>query len=130
VSRKRNEGEAVPAAAKDALAGFCRALPGATEDVKWGDHLVFSVGEKMFAVFNVGDEEVITLKVDPAVFPILTREPGISPAPYLARASWIRLENTRVLPREQIEALLRESHELVASKLTKRLRRQLGITTD
>jgi predicted DNA-binding protein (MmcQ/YjbR family) len=115
---------------KDALAGFCRALPGATEDVKWGDHLVFSVGEKMFAVFSVGDEEVITLKVDPAVFPILTREPGISPAPYLARASWVRLENTRVLPREQIEALLRESHELVASKLTKRLRRQLGITVD
>ena len=130
MSRKRGGGETLPAAAKDALAGFCRALPGATEDVKWGDHLVFSVGEKMFAVFDVGDEEVITLKVDPALFPILTREPGISPAPYLARASWIRLENTRVLPREQIQALLRESHELVASKLTKRLRRQLGITTD
>ncbi len=130
MSRKRGGGDTQPAAAKDALAGFCRALPGATEDVKWGDHLVFSVGEKMFAVFDVGDEEVITLKVDPAVFPILTREPGISPAPYLARASWVRLENTRVLPREQIEALLRDSHELVASKLTKRLRRQLGITIE
>jgi predicted DNA-binding protein (MmcQ/YjbR family) len=116
-------------ATKDALEAFCRALPGATEDVKWGDHRVFSVGDKMFAVFNVGDAEPVTLKVDAAVFPILTREPGITPAPYLARASWVRLESPRVLPREQIEALLRESHELVASKLPKRLRRELGITT-
>lgn len=114
---------------KDALVGFCRALPGATEDVKWGDHLVFSVGEKMFAVFDVADAEPITLKVSPAVFPILIREEGISPAPYLARASWVRLENTRVLPLGEIQALLRESHELVAAKLSKRLRRELGITT-
>lgn len=118
----------MPTGHKDALQAFCRALPGATEDVKWGDHRVFSVGDKMFAVFNTGDAEVVTLKVSPAVFPILTREEGISPAPYLARSSWIRLENTRVLPLAEIEALLRESHELVASKLTRKLRRELGIS--
>ena len=115
---------------KEALEAFCRALPGATEDVKWGDHRVFSVGDKMFAVFNVADAEPITLKVDAAVFPILTREPGITPAPYLARSSWVRLESPRVLPRDEIEGLLRESHQLVASKLTKRLRRQLGIAVE
>jgi predicted DNA-binding protein (MmcQ/YjbR family) len=119
----------VPDDTKAALEAFCRALPGATEDIKWGHDRAFSVGDKMFAVFDAGDGESITLKVDPAVFPILTREPGITPAPYLARASWVRLESTRVLPREQIEALLRESHELVAAKLSKRLRRELGITT-
>jgi predicted DNA-binding protein (MmcQ/YjbR family) len=31
---------------KPELLEFCRGLPGATEDVKWGDHLVFSVGDK------------------------------------------------------------------------------------
>ena len=117
----------MPTSLKDDLQDLCRALPGATEDVKWGDHRVFSVGEKMFAVFNLSDAEPLTLKVNDGLFPILTREPGISPAPYLARASWVRLENTRVLPREQIEALLRESHELVAGKLPARVRRELGI---
>ena len=33
---------------------LCRTFPGATEDIKWGADLVFSVGEKMFAV--TGDE--------------------------------------------------------------------------
>lgn len=116
------------ARSKDTLLGFCRSLPGATEDVKWSEHLVFSVGGKMFAIFDVSDAEPIRLKVDPALFPILTRKPGISPAPYLARQSWVKLENTRVLPREALEDLLRESHGLVAEKLPKKLRASLGLT--
>src|SRR5471032_692099 len=44
---------------------FCRALPGATEDVKWENSLVFSVGGKMFAVTRVGDAaDGLSLKVD------------------------------------------------------------------
>jgi predicted DNA-binding protein (MmcQ/YjbR family) len=112
---------------KSELLDFCRTLPGATEDIKWGDHLVFSVGEKMFAMFDVGDSDLVRFKVSDGVFPILTREAGISPALYLARQSWIKLDHTRVLPREEIQELLRESHELVASKLTRKLRRELGI---
>jgi predicted DNA-binding protein (MmcQ/YjbR family) len=106
---------------------LCRALPGATEDIKWGKDLIFSVGEKMFAGFDTDESASITLKVDPAVFPILTQTPGITPAPYLARAFWVRLDAPEVLPREQIEDLLRESHRLVASKLSRKLRGQLGI---
>jgi predicted DNA-binding protein (MmcQ/YjbR family) len=112
---------------KNELLDFCRTLPGVTEDVKWGAHLVFSVGDKMFAMFDVGDSDLLRFKVSEGVFPILTREPGIEPAPYLARQSWIKLDHTRVLPREEIQDLLRESHELVAAKLTRKLRRELGI---
>ena len=114
---------------KDELLDFCRGLAGATEDVKWGHHLVFSVGDKMFAMFDVGESDLLRFKVSEGLFPILTREPGISPAPYLARQSWIMLDHTRVLPREEIQDLLRESHELVAAKLTRRVRRELGIET-
>lgn len=81
----------------------------------------------MFAMFDVSDAEPFSFKVDPAVFPVLTQQPGISSAPYLARASWIRLEHTGVLPRDVLEDLLRESYELVAAKLSKRLRLQLGV---
>ena len=35
-----------------ALQDYCRSLPGATEDIKWGADLVFSVGGKMFAGFH------------------------------------------------------------------------------
>jgi predicted DNA-binding protein (MmcQ/YjbR family) len=112
---------------KDQLLDFCRTLPGATEDVKWGDHLVFSVGDKMFAMFDVGESDLLRFKVSEGVFPILTREPGITPAPYLARQSWIKLDNLGVLPREEIQDLLRESHELVAAKLTRKLRRELAL---
>lgn len=112
---------------KPALLDFCRSLPGATEDVKWEEHLVFSVGDKMFAMFDVSDAEPFSFKVDPAVFPVLTQQPGISSAPYLARASWIRLEHSTVLPHEALEDLLRESYELVAAKLSKRTRERLGI---
>jgi predicted DNA-binding protein (MmcQ/YjbR family) len=114
-------------AAKRHLIELCRALPGATEDIKWGKDLIFSVGEKMFAGFDTDESRSITLKVDPAVFPILAQTPGITPAPYLARAFWVRMETPDVLPVEQIEALLRESHQLVAAKLTKKLRAKLGI---
>jgi len=112
---------------KDGLLHFCRSLPGATEDVKWSDHLVFSVGDKMFAIFDVSASEAVRLKVDPAVFSILTQQPGVSPAPYLARQSWIKIENSDTLPVDAVQDLLRESYDLVAAKLSKRARERLGI---
>ncbi|HTE20786.1 MAG TPA: MmcQ/YjbR family DNA-binding protein, partial [Armatimonadota bacterium] len=114
---------------KNALMDFCRSRPGATEDVKWEDHLVFSVGGKMFAIFDVAETEPVRLKVDPAVFPILIQQPDISPAPYLARQSWIRIEHAEVLVREAFEDLLRESHELVVARLSRKMRERLGIAT-
>ena len=114
---------------KAGLLDFCRSLPGATEDVKWTDHLVFYVGGKMFAIFDVSEAEPVRLKVDPAVFPILIQQPGISPAPYLARQSWVRIEDASVLSREAFEDLLREAHELVAAKLSRKMRERVGIAT-
>ena len=39
------------------LLAFCRNLPHATQDTKWGNDLCFSIGGKMFAVLetNHGD---------------------------------------------------------------------------
>jgi predicted DNA-binding protein (MmcQ/YjbR family) len=35
-----------------ALDKFCRSLPGATMSRQWGDHQVYKVGDKMFAVLS------------------------------------------------------------------------------
>jgi predicted DNA-binding protein (MmcQ/YjbR family) len=53
---------------------------------------------------------------------MLTQREGISPAPYLARAKWVALENLRVLPEAEIKAYLAEAHRLVVAKLPKKLR--------
>ena len=41
----------------------CRAVPGATVDIKWGADLLFSVGEKMFAVTGSEAAYGISFKV-------------------------------------------------------------------
>lgn len=111
----------------EAFLEFCRRLPGVTEDVKWGNDLVFSVGGKMFAVFELPDFESLSFKVEPALFPVLTRREGVVPAPYLAHHSWIKVKPPTVLPPAELEMLLRESYGLVARKLPKKTRVGLGI---
>ncbi len=111
------------------LLDLCRSLPGATEDVKWDNDLVFSVGGKMFACFALPEGQPLSFKVDPDTFDVLTGQPGIRPAPYLAKHSWVSLENEETLPAEVIEGLLEESHSLVASKLPKKRRVALGISS-
>jgi len=107
---------------------FCRALPGATEDIKWESNLVFSVAAKMFAVTGVdGAADGISFKVERERFLELTDRPGIIPAPYLARAQWVRIVDLRKVDDAEAAALLRRSYELVAARLTKKIQRELGL---
>lgn len=109
------------------LLEYCRSLPGATEDVKWENNRVFSVGGKMFASFNLPDGEPFGFKTDPHVFADLTQREGIEPAAYLARALWVSLRSSDLLPIEEIQDLLYEAHAIVAAKLPRTIRSELGI---
>jgi len=111
----------------EVLLGLCRTLPGASEEVKWRDHLVFSVGGKMFAIFDAAGSEGFRLRTDPAVFPILTRHAGVVPAPNLGHHSWVKLESARVLDRPTLEDLVTDAHRLAAEKLSRKARAALGI---
>jgi len=102
----------------DAVREFCRALPGATEDVKWGNDLVFSVGGKMFAVVCLEPPHQISFKCTPEEFAELIEREGIIPAPYLARAMWVQeRELGEVLDRRERERVLGTAYELVRAKL-------------
>lgn len=106
---------------------LCRSLPGATEDIKWGTNRVFSVGAKMFAV--TGDDAAsrgISFKVDDERFLELTDRPGIVPAPYLARARWVLIDDMHAVSDAEAAALLQRSYQLVFGKLTKKLQREIG----
>ena len=111
----------------DPLVALCRSLPGATEDVKWGDDLIFSVGAKMFAGFPILGGDPIGFKVDPLVFASLVGHDGIEPARYMARHSWITVTDRKLLPLATLKDLLAESHRLVAAKLPRKTRQALGL---
>lgn len=112
---------------KDPLFEFCRSLPGATEDVKWGKDLIFSVGGKMFAGFQLPEGEPMGFKVDALVFDALVGQKGVIPAPYLAKHSWVSVTDRTQLPLATLKSLLAKSHRLVAEKLSAKMRRSLGI---
>ena len=69
--------------------------------------------------YNVG------FKCDPERFLELTDQAGIIPAPYLARAHWVLVEQPQALTDAQATALVRRSYELIVAKLSKRRQREL-----
>ncbi len=111
----------------DALRRLCLSFPGTTEQVQWGSDLLFKVCGKMFAVTPLEPAPVwLSLKVTPENFVELTERPGIIPAPYLARASWIAIESPTILPTPELASLLRGSYEIVVAKLSRKARESLS----
>ena len=108
------------------LRKLCLSFPAVTEQIQWGDHLLFKVGGKMFAITALEPSPVwLSLKANPENFAELTERPGIIPAPYLARAKWIALETRDALGLPELELLLRESYEMVRAKLPRKLQEKL-----
>jgi predicted DNA-binding protein (MmcQ/YjbR family) len=111
----------------DWLRGLCLSFPGATEQIQWGYDLLFKVGGKMFAVTPLEPAPVwLSFKASPETFAELTEKPNIIPAPYLARAQWVALENKEALAPEELARLLRESYEMICAKLPKKTRESLS----
>jgi predicted DNA-binding protein (MmcQ/YjbR family) len=107
----------------DWLRPYCLSFPGATENIQWENNLVFKVAGKMFAVADLEPgKQVLAFKCSPEEFAELTERPGITPAPYLARAQWVALAREKTIPRRELEELLKRSYELVAAKLPKSVR--------
>ncbi len=109
------------------MVSFCKRMPHATQDIKWGADLVYSVGGKMFAVFDPNDPVKVSFKATPEMFAILTGKDGIIPAPYAARFHWVAVTKRGALPAPALRELLTTSYTLVAGKLPLKLRRKIGI---
>ena len=110
------------------LDAICAAWPGVTRSIKWEVDLVYSVANKMFAVMcTLGTERGrVSFKVDPDRFLELTDQPGIMPAPYMARAFWITVTEPHPMPLEHIARMLRRSYDLVVGKLPKKTQELLS----
>lgn len=110
------------------LKALCGHWPGVTRDTKWGVDMVFSVGGKMFAVMPSDGSEGgrLSFKVADDRFLELTDQPGIIPAPYLARAHWISITEPQRFATTELETFILDAYTLIRAKLTKKLQAELG----
>ena len=113
---------------QDALDAVCGAWPGVTRSIKWEVDLVYSVAGKMFVVMcTIGpDRGRFSFKVDTDRFLELTEQPGMIPAPYMARTFWVRVTEPDRFARPEPEAFGRRSYDLVRANLPKKTQAALA----
>ncbi|MET3927148.1 MmcQ/YjbR family DNA-binding protein [Devosia sp. 2618] len=111
---------------RNGFEAFILTLPKATLVRQWRDDSVAKVGGKIFALLDRDPGEV-WLKVSDMAFELLTELEGVRPAPYFARASWVAISAESPLTGDEVEAYVREAHRLIASKLSRKVRAELGI---
>ena len=101
----------------DTFRELCLSFPHATEKLQWGEELCFKVGAKIFAMIALSAVlQSVVFKCNPESFAELTEREGITPAPYVGRYKWVRLERLDVLPAFELQDLVRQSYEMVATK--------------
>ena len=108
----------------ESIRDFCNTLPFVTEDIKWGNDLCFSIGNKMFCVATLTTPTRISIKVRDEEFEELSNI-GIMPAPYVARYKWILVTDMGKFSNKEWEHYIRQSYELVKSKLPNKILNQL-----
>lgn len=106
------------------FAALVAALPGTSLVEQWGSR-VAKVGGKVFGLVAAGGGGV-AFKVSETSFAGLTELPGVEQAPYFAKGQWVSVA-PGALDEAELAAYLKEAHRLIAAKLTKKLRAELGL---
>lgn len=108
-----------------ALEACALALPGATKVVQWGGSDVYKVGGKIFAIAGLAGG--LMFKVTDLAYEVMTQSGMARPAPYLARAKWVSFDELEALDPDEVADWLKTAHGLIAAKLTRAKRRELGL---
>jgi predicted DNA-binding protein (MmcQ/YjbR family) len=101
-------------------------LPATTMVEQWGSH-VAKVGGKVFALIAT-DSSSIVFKVSEMSFEGLTEIDGIGQAAYFAKRQWVSVGKGAALSDADLKAYIAASYRMIASKLTRKLRAELGIS--
>lgn len=111
----------------ETLRKLCLQWPAVTEDIKWGNDLCFLVAEKMFCISSLDPPFKISFKVPDDDFEELSVSGGFIPAPYMARAKWVQVNDLSRLSKGQWEQYIRQSYELVKARLSKKIKNIYGL---
>src|ERR1700743_597348 len=116
------------------LREFLLKLPHVEETMQWGENLVFWVGDKaiggkMFAVANLDEDGrgVLSFLAGADHYNELLENEGVVPAPYLARAFWVCLQQWSALPERDLKELLTRANRVVYDRLPKRTKDALAL---
>jgi predicted DNA-binding protein (MmcQ/YjbR family) len=110
----------------EVLQAICNELPGVTSDIKWEEHLCFNVGHKMFLITSPDSfPPTASFKVSDEEFEILLSKDGFTPSKHLGRYKWVHLDDINKLSISEWKRLIRQSYQLVFSKLTAKVKKQI-----
>ena len=109
----------------ESIREICLSLLAATEDIKWGNDLCFSIGAKMFCVAGLQSPLSVSFKVGEAEFADLSVLKGCRPAPYTAKYNWILVEDMHVFTAAEWKQRIAQSYALVRAKLPKKISEKL-----
>ena len=109
---------------RDGFAAFVSGLPGVTLHEQW-EALVAKVGGKVFCLLGDTSGDIV-FKVGEIAFDGLTEMDGIGQAAYFAKRQWVRV-TPGALEEGLLGGYIGESHRLIAGKLTRKVRADLGI---
>jgi predicted DNA-binding protein (MmcQ/YjbR family) len=99
------------------------ALPAVTRVIQWGASDVYKVGGKVFAICG---DEAVSFKVSEIGFLVLTEDGPGRQAPYCAKGQWVAVDLAAVED-EDLQGWLATAHSLIAGKLTRKARVELGL---
>ena len=110
------------------IESICRAMAGATEDIKWGHDHVFSIGGKMFCVLSLDQSPTsASFKVTDDEFDEVCNRPGFKPAPYVAKYKWVWIDDINKMKTAEWKKYIKQSYDLVKAKLPAKLKKQLKL---
>jgi predicted DNA-binding protein (MmcQ/YjbR family) len=112
----------------DELRRGCLAKPGTAEDFPFGDDIsVFKVAGRIFAISHLGSSPLeVSLKCDPDLaLTLRSRYPAVRPGYHLNKRHWNTVTLDGSVGRDEIEAMIDDSYDLVVGGLTRREREAL-----
>ena len=110
---------------REEVEAIALALPATDKVVQWGGADVYKVGGKVFAICGLAGG--LSFKVTEIGFMVLTEDGGPGrQAPYLAKGQWVIVDLDGVEGPEA-QGWLTTSHDLIAAKLTRKARAELGL---
>lgn len=103
---------------------WCVDMPAATVDNTFGEETnVYRVGNKIFAMVNIGGDEFVTLKTPPEDGVVLRAQyKAVRTGYYMNKRHWITIDLVSEVPMEEVRDLITESYQLVLGSLSKALR--------
>ena len=83
----------------------------------------------MFCLIAPNDHSIgrVCFKCPPEHYEALSRSDGFRPAPYLARAKWVAVDDPAILTASEMKAYVKRAHAVIAAALPKKKQAALGL---